>query len=129
MEEHLIEMEKIAWEVHDNLFRKGKGLEQEKVLNYIMRIANSEDYLKMYENKISFKETLEQAIKNGFAEQDSSADLSGKDAMHKLVLLSNISFGKKFKFSDMHYDGIENIKLIDLEQGLNLGYKLKLVSL
>ena len=84
---------------------------------------------KMYENKISFKETLEQAIKNGFAEQDSSADLSGKDAMHKLVLLSNISFGKKFKFSDMHYDGIENIKLIDLEQGLNLGYKLKLVSL
>ena len=32
----------------------------------------------MYENKISFKETLEQAIKNGFAEQDSSADLSGK---------------------------------------------------
>ena len=49
----IIEMEKIAWEVHDNLFRKGKGLEQEKVLNYIMRIANSEDYLKMYENKIN----------------------------------------------------------------------------
>ena len=83
----------------------------------------------MYENKISFKETLEQAIKNGFAEQDSSADLSGRDAMHKLVLLSNISFEKKFKFSDMQFDGIENIKLIDLEQGLNLGYKLKLVSI
>ena len=49
----IIEMEKIAWEVHDNLFRKGKGLEQEKVLNYIIRIANSEDYLKMYENKIN----------------------------------------------------------------------------
>ena len=49
--------------------------------------------------------------------------------MHKLVLLSNISFGKKFNFSDMHFDGIENIKLIDLEQGLNLGYKLKLVSI
>ena len=29
----------------------------------------------------------------------------------------------------MHYDGIENIKLIDLEQGINLGYKLKLVSI
>ena len=83
----------------------------------------------MYENKISFKETLDQAIKNGFAEQDSSADLSGRDAMHKLVLLSNISFGKKFNFSDMHFDGIENIKLIDLEQGLKLGYKLKLVSI
>ena len=84
---------------------------------------------RMYEKKISFKETLEEAIKNGFAEQDSSADLSGRDAMHKLVLLSNISFGKKFKFSDMHFDGIENIKLIDLEQGLKLGYKLKLVSI
>jgi homoserine dehydrogenase len=46
-----------------------------------------------------------------------------------LVLLSNLSFGNKFSFSDINYDGIENIKLIDLEQGLKLGYKLKLVSL
>ena len=83
----------------------------------------------MYENKISFQESLNQAIKNGFAEQDSSADLSGKDANHKLVLLSNLSFGNKFEFSSLEYDGIENIKLIDLEQGLKLGYKLKLVSI
>jgi len=83
----------------------------------------------MYDNKISFQESLNQAIKNGFAEQDSSADLSGRDANHKLVLLSNLSFGNKFSFSDINYDGIENIKLIDLEQGLKLGYKLKLVSL
>ena len=83
----------------------------------------------MYGNKISFQESLNQAIKSGFAEQDSSADLSGKDATHKLVLLSNLCFGNKFSFSDINYDGIENIKLIDLEQGLKLGYKLKLVSL
>jgi len=83
----------------------------------------------MYGNKISFQESLNQAIKSGFAEQDSSADLSGRDAAHKLVLLSNLSFGNKFSFSDINYDGIENIKLIDLEQGLKLGYKLKLVSL
>ena len=83
----------------------------------------------MYENKISFQESLNQAIKNGFAEQDSSADLSGRDANHKLVLLSNLSFGNKFEFSNLDYDGIENIKLIDLEQGLRLGYKLKLVSI
>ena len=83
----------------------------------------------MYGNKISFQDSLNQAIKSGFAEQDSSADLSGRDATHKLVLLSNLSFGNKFSFSDINYDGIENIKLIDLEQGLKLGYKLKLVSL
>ena len=72
----------------------------------------------MYGNKISFQESLNQAIKSGFAEQDSSADLSGKDATHKLVLLSNLSFGNKFSFSDINYDGIENIKLIDLELSL-----------
>tara|TARA_B100000965_G_C19554542_1_gene741567 strand:- start:21 stop:1310 length:1290 start_codon:yes stop_codon:yes gene_type:complete len=83
----------------------------------------------MYENKISFQESLNEAIKNGFAEQDSTADLSGKDANHKLVLLSNLSFGNKFQFTNLDYDGIENIKLIDLEQGLKLGYKLKLVSI
>ena len=83
----------------------------------------------MYGNKISFQESLNQAIKSGFAEQDSSADLSGKDATHKLVLLSNLSFGNKFSFSDINYDGIENIKLIDLEQGLKLGYKLSLIHI
>ena len=83
----------------------------------------------MYENKISFKDSLNQAIQNGFAEQDSSADLSGRDANHKLLLLSNLSFGNRFEFSKLNYDGIENIKLIDLEQGLKLGYKLKLVSI
>ncbi len=83
----------------------------------------------MYENKISFQESLNEAIKNGFAEQDSTADLSGRDANHKLILLSNLSFGNKFQFSKLNYDGIENVKLIDLEQGLKLGYKLKLVSI
>ncbi len=83
----------------------------------------------MYESKISFQDSLNQAIENGFAEQDSSADLSGRDATHKLVLLSNLAFSSQFSFCEVNYDGIENIKLIDLEQGLKLGYKLKLVSI
>ena len=83
----------------------------------------------MYSNKISFKDSLNLAIKNGFAEQNSSSDLSGKDAAHKLTLLSNLSFHQKFQFKDLSYDGIENIKLMDLEYGLQLGYKLKLLSI
>jgi len=83
----------------------------------------------MYKNKISFKDSLNLAIKNGFAEQNSSSDLSGKDATHKLTLLSNLSFQQKFQFKDISYSGIENIKLIDLDYGLQLGYKLKLLSI
>ena len=83
----------------------------------------------MYKNKISFKDSLNLAIKNGFAEQNSSSDLSGKDAAHKLTLLSNLSFQQKFQFKDISYSGIENIKLIDLDYGLQLGYKLKLLSI
>jgi homoserine dehydrogenase len=83
----------------------------------------------MYSNKISFRDSLNLAIKNGFAEQNSSSDLSGKDAAHKLTLLSNLSFHQKFQFKDLSYDGIENIKLIDLDYGLQLGYKLKLLSI
>ena len=112
-----------------------RGIEQSILpskVNAIYGIFNgTTNYIisQMYENKISFQDSLNQAIKNGFAEQDSSADLSGRDASHKLVLLSSLSFGHKFKFSDMGFNGIENIKLIDLEQGLKLGYKLKLVSI
>ena len=83
----------------------------------------------MYKNKISFKDSLNLAIKNGFAEKNSSSDLSGKDATHKLILLSNLSFHQKFQFKDISYSGIENIKLIDLDYGLQLGYKLKLLSI
>ena len=112
-----------------------RGIEQSILpskVNAIYGIFNgTTNYIisQMYENKISFQDSLNQAIKNGFAEQDSSADLSGRDASHKLVLLSSLSFGHKFKFSDMGFNGIENVKLIDLEQGLKLGYKLKLVSI
>ncbi|MDC1315918.1 homoserine dehydrogenase [Alphaproteobacteria bacterium] len=83
----------------------------------------------MYTNKISFKDSLDLAVKNGFAEKNSSSDLSGKDAAHKLVLLSNLSFHQKFNFKSLSYSGIENIKLIDLNYGLQLGYKLKLLSI
>ena len=112
-----------------------RGIEQSILpskVNAIYGIFNgTTNYIisQMYENKISFQDSLNQAIKNGFAEQDSSADLSGRDASHKLVLLSSLSFGHKFKFADMEFNGIENVKLIDLEQGLKLGYKLKLVSI
>ena len=83
----------------------------------------------MYLNKISFKDSLSLAISNGFAEQNSSSDISGKDAAHKLTLLSNLSFHQKFQFKDLSYSGIENIKLMDLDYGLQLGYKLKLLSI
>ena len=112
-----------------------RGIEQSILpskVNAIYGIFNgTTNYIisQMYENKISFQDSLNQAIKNGFAEQDSSADLSGRDASHKLVLLSSLSFGHKFKFADLEFNGIENVKLIDLEQGLKLGYKLKLVSI
>ena len=112
-----------------------RGIEQSILpskVNAIYGIFNgTTNYIisQMYENKISFQDSLNQAIKNGFAEQDSTADLSGRDASHKLVLLSSLSFGHKFKFADMGFNGIENVKLIDLEQGLKLGYKLKLVSI
>ena len=112
-----------------------RGIEQSILpskVNAIYGIFNgTTNYIisQMYENKISFQDSLNQAIKNGFAEQDSSADLSGRDASHKLVLLSSLSFGHKFKFADIGFNGIENVKLIDLEQGLKLGYKLKLVSI
>ena len=112
-----------------------RGIEQSILpskVNAIYGIFNgTTNYIisQMYESKISFQDSLNQAIKNGFAEQDSSADLSGRDATHKLVLLSSLSFGHKFKFADIGFNGIENVKLIDLEQGLKLGYKLKLVSI
>jgi homoserine dehydrogenase len=55
---------------------------------------------------VDFGTALEEAQARGFAEADPSSDLSGRDAVHKLVLLVKAAFGVQLNPQDIPCTGI-----------------------
>lgn len=89
--------------------------------NYILTCMNDQ--------KKSFKDTLEEAQKLGYAEADPTYDISGLDAAHKLSILSSLAFGMRIGLDKISIEGIEKITLLDLEFAAWLGYKIKLLAI
>ena len=83
----------------------------------------------MSEKKITFDLALKKAQNAGFAEADSSEDISGNDTAYKLVILSNLIFSTNFKIKDVYLEGITKISNIDLEMADKLGYAILLLGI
>jgi homoserine dehydrogenase len=84
---------------------------------------------KMTKEKASFGDVLKRAQDLGFAEADPTADVDGFDAAYKLAILSKDAFGIAVDPEDIAKEGIRKISLEDIEYGLELGYKIKLLAL
>ena len=61
----------------------------------------------------SYEDALASAQALGYAEADPEADVSGRDAEAKLLLLSSITFGAHLEPGAIHRKGIERIHAID----------------
>lgn len=61
----------------------------------------------------SYEDALASAQALGYAEADPDADVSGRDAEAKLLLLSSVTFGTRLKPGAIHRKGIESIHAID----------------
>lgn len=61
----------------------------------------------------SYEDALASAQALGYAEADPDADVSGRDAEAKLLLLSSITFGARLRPGAIHRKGIERIHAID----------------
>ena len=83
----------------------------------------------MTQKKIPFKLVLEDAQKKGYAEADSTFDVKGIDAAHKLALLTSLCFGGHFDFEKMWVEGIDKITLLDIEMAKELNYYIKLLGI
>ncbi len=84
---------------------------------------------KMTKEKIGFETALTQAKELGFAEADPTADVDGFDASYKLAILSKDAFGVIPKPEEILKQGIRKISIEDIEYGLELGYKIKLLAI
>ena len=83
---------------------------------------------KMTNEKADYKETLELAQKLGFAEFDPTADVEGHDAADKILILSELAFGGKINRDLISTEGINHIKLKDIEYANKLGFEIKLLA-
>ena len=76
----------------------------------------------------SFADALGEAQRLGYAEANPAADVEGKDAARKTVILGAIASGKLVSPEAISTEGITNISLCDVELAQALGYSIKLIG-
>jgi homoserine dehydrogenase len=76
----------------------------------------------------SYADVLADAQAHGYAEADPSADVEGRDAVHKLVLLTRIAFGVWVQPSGIPRTGITEVTAEDVSVAARAGYAIKLVA-
>lgn len=76
----------------------------------------------------SFDQALEGAQKNGYAEQDPTADVDGHDACRKICILANLAFGHQIDPNAVLTQGIRKVTLQDVAHAQFCGHKIKLIG-
>lgn len=69
----------------------------------------------MRNNDLSFAVALKQAQQLGYAEADPKNDVEGYDAFFKLMILTELIYGKQPPWEDVKRIGIDQIEMTDLE--------------
>jgi homoserine dehydrogenase len=77
----------------------------------------------------SFRSALDEATKLGYAEPDSTADISGRDASEKLTILAHLSGCFDLAVSDLTTCGLDTLLPVDVSAARALGGVLKPVAL
>ncbi len=83
---------------------------------------------KVFDEKKSYHEALQQAQELGFAESDPTLDVKAYDPKYKLVIAIAHTFGVFVKPEDVINIGIDRISELDLKFARDKGYTIKLVA-
>lgn len=88
--------------------------------NYILSTMESEGR--------DFADVLGEAQALGYAEADSSFDIDGIDAAHKLSILASLAFGTAVDFEGVTIAGIREVIAADIVEAQALGHRIRLVG-
>ena len=83
----------------------------------------------MTRDGVDYDEILAMAQKLGYAEADPTSDVSGKDALNKIVILVRLAFGADLDVETVFCEGIENLTVQDIDCAGQLGYAVKLLAI
>src|SRR5660398_247128 len=82
----------------------------------------------MYEGGGDYEETLAQAQAFGYAEPDPTEDVTGGDAVAKMAIAASIAYHSRVTLNDVQCEGLENVRLEDVQYARELGFVVKLVG-
>lgn len=83
---------------------------------------------RMFTEGMSFADALALAQKNGYAEQDPTADIEGHDACRKICILGSMVYGTHIYPEEVHTEGISAITAQDVATAATAGYAIKLIG-
>jgi len=104
------------------------ALDEIKKMDAILNATTNYILTEMAKNTISMKETIEQAEKASYTEENPDIDLTGLDSLYKIILLSNLFYNTAVDPELVKVKGIKGITSYDLIYAEELGYKIKLIS-
>ncbi len=107
-----------------------EGLVANRIESVTGIVNGTSNYIltQMSRKKISFKNALELAQANGYAEADPTFDIKGIDAAHKLAILIRLAFRRSVLFSKLEVRGIDSISEFDIDYAKRFGYVIKLIA-
>lgn len=108
-----------------------KGMVGNQIKSIVGILNGTTNYIltRMDEDKISFRQALEDAQKKGFAEADPTFDVEGCDAGHKIAILAMLAYGKAIDYRSIPIEGITDISSLDIRHAKDMGYIIKLLGI
>ena len=84
---------------------------------------------KMTAEKMGFHDALRLAQEKGYAEADPTFDVEGTDSAHKIAIMAQLAFEKRFSLKDIPCNGISRIQPCDIAFADEVGYVIKLLAI
>ena len=83
---------------------------------------------KLKDEGLAFDTVLRDAQKKGYAERNPDADIKGKDAARKIVILAALAYGQLISPEDIYTEGITEISDVATTLATQMGYSIKLIG-
>ena len=108
-----------------------RDLVANEILTITAIINGTTNYIltKMADEGVDFDVALREAQALGYAESDPTNDVEGIDAAYKLAVLSTLAFRARVKDTDVHREGITDLRARDFVYARELGYAIKLLAI
>jgi len=84
---------------------------------------------RMTQDGTSYSDALTEAQEAGYAEADPTMDVGGGDSAHKIAIMAQLAFGRRFDFDAIYCEGIQDLETRDLAYAAELGYIVKLLAI
>lgn len=108
-----------------------EGLAANRIVSITGIMNGTSNYIltRMTNEHRPFDEILEEAKREGYAEADSSLDVEGVDAAHKLAIMVNLAYGTPVPMKAIFTEGIAHLSTLDMAFAHELGFTVKLLGI